>query len=641
MRKPWKVAYVTLFWLTSHGSTMGSDGTPPDAGPAKAARLALVSDGKTEAVRNILDLAQANLSSVKGVVLLDRAVIERIMAEQKLSLAGLVDAGTAVQAGKLLNVDLFAVAEAGPGGKDVLSLVVYDGVTGVKLWDNAVPDGGLERHANDIASGVRAAAAKWRIGPAKLATLSFMPVRNADLPSDKDAFCQALAGILERRLVNSGNLAVLERKRLEFVNQEKALLRTRAYEGLLASLVLVEMQVSRSAQADGVRVVVFLSDHRGKPMAKITAQATESKIADLIDSLADQINEKLAAPAAVGPRDTVPEGKRFAREALLLLSHEHYEQALQAAEAAYALAPAQPEHAASLVRCLTTEALFLVNPASMHAIFGGAVKLKVEPMRLKASLRLARRGFNVRAGVVGNLPRTPSALGFDFAINILTIDSQRFYRNHLQFYDPAAFDAEAIALKQDLLAAMNRLVIAEVTAQAEVARLDPKAFSTYTLHLLQRFETIQTQAVSSESFTSTIDQLVRAWLQIGAKQDFATISPSYLVWFLRRLGRHHRLSERKFMDDQRGRSGHVFRVVPNDGKPSAPFDCRRRQAWPTANPDKKKANSGTAGPGGAYANLSKGGKLAPRPAGLVQLRIPRGELQIPSKHPGSDRPELA
>src|SRR5262249_23619535 len=150
-------------------------------------------------VRNLLDLAVAKLSKAKEVQLLERAAIDRALAEQKLALAGLVDAATAARAGQLLGADLFAVLEASATDKQALGMVVYDAGTGVRLWDNTLSGNGLDEAAVSVAAGVRGAAAKWAAGLKKLKTVCFLAVRNADLPSDQNSFCQALAAILERR----------------------------------------------------------------------------------------------------------------------------------------------------------------------------------------------------------------------------------------------------------------------------------------------------------------------------------------------------------------------------------------------------------------------------------------------------------
>lgn len=94
--------------------------------PGKAngpVRIALVSSGTGESINALLDLAHAKVSMQSGVELLDRQAMTRILQEQKLSLSGLVDANTAVTAGKLLSVDLFALVEADPAGKGALGLM--------------------------------------------------------------------------------------------------------------------------------------------------------------------------------------------------------------------------------------------------------------------------------------------------------------------------------------------------------------------------------------------------------------------------------------------------------------------------------------------------------------------------------------
>ncbi|MEX1233119.1 MAG: CsgG/HfaB family protein [Planctomycetaceae bacterium] len=55
------------------------------------------------------DILQSSLGAMEEVTLVDRREIENILNEQKLSLSGLVDLGTAVQVGQLLKADLLLV----------------------------------------------------------------------------------------------------------------------------------------------------------------------------------------------------------------------------------------------------------------------------------------------------------------------------------------------------------------------------------------------------------------------------------------------------------------------------------------------------------------------------------------------------
>src|SRR4051812_22376790 len=79
------------------------------AEPAKPVRLALVSTDKGDSIRNVLTLAEAKLSEVPAVQLLERQAVDRVLAEQKLSLSGVVATEQALTIGKLLSVNLFAV----------------------------------------------------------------------------------------------------------------------------------------------------------------------------------------------------------------------------------------------------------------------------------------------------------------------------------------------------------------------------------------------------------------------------------------------------------------------------------------------------------------------------------------------------
>ena len=92
----------------------------------------------------------------------------------------------------------------------------------------------------------------------------------------------------------------------------------------------------------------------------------------------------------------------------------------------------------------------------------------------------------------------------------------------MQFYDPAAFDAEATTLASKIsLAAMKSL--GDRGGKMHMPKslsANPAYFSNYTLSLLQRFTVIHDQAAGTASFTATIDQLVRAWMKITAERDF-------------------------------------------------------------------------------------------------------------------------
>ena len=216
-------------------------------------RVALVSTDGKDVIRNVLDLAEAELGSEAKIELLERRQIERVLREQKLSLSGLVEANQIVAAGKLLSVDLFAVVETAAGGKEVLGLIVFQAQTGVRLWDAPLPAGDTKQVAKALASGVHQAVEKFRSTSRQIQPLCLLGVRNADLPRELDSFCESVGLMLERRLLGSPSIVVLERKRLDHLNREKSLPKEDSQKELLASLYLLELEVSRAKKGAGLR----------------------------------------------------------------------------------------------------------------------------------------------------------------------------------------------------------------------------------------------------------------------------------------------------------------------------------------------------------------------------------------------------
>src|SRR5207302_1807453 len=130
--------------LQSHAQPALAFATSAAAQPAKKDapwRIALVCASSSATMNNLLDLAEVKLSADDGLVLLDRKAVSKVLAEQKLSLSGLVDSNFAVQTGKLLNANAFALIEADPLGKEALGLVIYDADAGIKWHDATLAAG--------------------------------------------------------------------------------------------------------------------------------------------------------------------------------------------------------------------------------------------------------------------------------------------------------------------------------------------------------------------------------------------------------------------------------------------------------------------------------------------------------------------
>src|SRR5262249_33376501 len=103
------------------------------------------------------------------------------------------------------------------------------------------------------------------------------------------------------------------------------------------SVLLVELEVGRARKSDGIRATALIRDNAGKELHKISHEVTDPNGANLLEPLLARVQEGLKTVQSQAGAQRNREARRFLREAEILWKHQHYSQALQAAEAAYAL----------------------------------------------------------------------------------------------------------------------------------------------------------------------------------------------------------------------------------------------------------------------------------------------------------------
>lgn len=301
--------------------------------------LALVSTEKNPAIENILLLTEAKLSADDTIQLLDRKTVDRVLAEQKLSLAGFVKHDQVVKAGQLLGVNLFAVLETDIAKKKVLGLVVFDAVTGVRLWDKTLADPGLDKAVENVTKGVKAAIGKYRGLDKNIKTVSVTAIRNVDLPRDKDSLFYTAGFLIERALVDSPGVALLERTRLAQVVKERNLPTNSPLKQLLASVLRIELQFQRGESKNEVLATAFLYDSAGKKLAQKSARTSTTDAVKLAQVLLPGLTKMLKVSPNRESGDPTKEALRFAREADYYYFHRDQARELRAREAAVALNP--------------------------------------------------------------------------------------------------------------------------------------------------------------------------------------------------------------------------------------------------------------------------------------------------------------
>ena len=115
--------------------------TPPaPLAPAQPVRLAIGWLGLPDETRNgqVADLLAAELADAKGLELVDRQSLDKVLAELEMNLSGLVRAKDAIRAGKLLKADWFLLGTAAVvNGTNSVVVRLVDARTGI-MRDGAV-----------------------------------------------------------------------------------------------------------------------------------------------------------------------------------------------------------------------------------------------------------------------------------------------------------------------------------------------------------------------------------------------------------------------------------------------------------------------------------------------------------------------
>lgn len=327
------------------------------AGLDGSSRVALIGTELSGTGEAALGLAEAELSGRADLELLDRSAIGKVLREQDLLAGGFARPEDAIRLGQLLAVDLFIHAEA-ISGEETLGVAAFETAQGIRLADTVLAGGEAEALAGQLAETVDEALAKWKAPAGQATAIALMGVRNVDLPKSRNGECDALGALLERRLLGSSHVVMVERKRLQSLNVDRDAAPNRPEERLLSAPVLVELDVEQAGAEGGLRAAAHLSSAKGGMLGIVRAGAKTSP--ELADKLRDKILEKLEAGQTVAAPSPQWESARFFRQARFWKAQERFDLMLASAEAAYALEPANP-----VMRLLLINALFSAANAEL------------------------------------------------------------------------------------------------------------------------------------------------------------------------------------------------------------------------------------------------------------------------------------
>lgn len=321
-----------------------------------AVRLAVLSPDDNEHARQLVDLAIVEASRLPEVEVLDRGAAWERLQEEQLAQLGWLNGETSIVLGRRLDVDVFARVETVSGGREAIGLVAFDVGTGVRLWDATLPSGQLDEQVAAIVEGVTAAIRKRSALAEGVRAISFGSVRNVDLPRTEDSALDGVARLVERRLNTAANLVVLERRRLEWLNEEQTDMLPGERERIRSAVVMADVEFMSDSAGREPAMRIQLTSSQGESVGTLVLPASLADMAGVADHMAAGICSLMDGGCVDAVPDRRREAAHFAAEARHALGHHQYEIALRAAEAAHALAPEDGEIAGLLVEILFVSA---------------------------------------------------------------------------------------------------------------------------------------------------------------------------------------------------------------------------------------------------------------------------------------------
>lgn len=291
----------------------------------------------------LVSLLEVELSRIEGVKLLERAEIEKILAEHQLSVAGLLDRSSAIKLGRLLRADAFLLLSAEDSKNrrtdrdGLLRTRLVETAHGLRLWDGFEPLDAAKftEIARRVTDEVRAAAEKLTLPAGHVIPVGIVDVHRVQLGESHRLLARAMPGLLSARLSKEPKIIMLERENLNILRQE-TLLTEGEDADFWNSAVLIEGYIEPD---DGKQLRMNLRIKRasGDKIAVFTVSIEPDEPSVAVDNVAAKMIRKLLdAPPAIS-WEPVREAEEFFQQGQLLYEHGRYADAIEPLETAHAM----------------------------------------------------------------------------------------------------------------------------------------------------------------------------------------------------------------------------------------------------------------------------------------------------------------
>lgn len=308
-----------------------------------ATRLAILYEGQNQEVQAIVDLVEGRSSRLEQTVVLDRTTLNRILAEQEISLRGLAERDHIIRAGSILGADLLVLITE--HDKYVYGRILdlsTAALLGYLALDLASME--IERDAGRLMQAIEAGVSHWHAEGVEPLLISVSPFINRDVTREHDHLQVYLPELVRLHLSAAPSVRVLERKDLAKIEEERAW-EGKDLQGYPAGALRVEgdLTMVREAGAVDAEVRVMAKDLSGAIWADFRVRGSPQDPSALAEEIAARILV-LAAGKKPLQDQAVPraEALDFLVKSRFFQVHGDFMAAADKAEIAHFLEPDNP-----------------------------------------------------------------------------------------------------------------------------------------------------------------------------------------------------------------------------------------------------------------------------------------------------------
>ena len=342
-------------WVVTLAAIGTLCGLAKGAGQVRCAVMASREGGLS--LSPLVSLLEARLSQSNDIQLLERAAIDKVLQEQHLSVAGLVERETAVKVGKLLRADAFVHLSRenlddkvmlNPSSPDqdkaestkgqIIRVRAVETVHGLRLLDYFEPldDGNLEEVTARIAKKIEGVAAKLNLPDGQLIPVGIVDIHRTEMGERHKLLERALPMLLSARLSKERQIIVLEREDLKHLLDEKRL--TEGEDAKFwGSTVLIDGDLRLRDGVLEMRIRLYRSG--GDEILSLTLPVEPNAPSTAVDQIAVELAKQAKEMPPTTPWQPGLEAEEFYRQGQLLYKNQRYRDAVGPLETAYALQP--------------------------------------------------------------------------------------------------------------------------------------------------------------------------------------------------------------------------------------------------------------------------------------------------------------